>query len=541
MAHDVFISYSSNDKAAADAICESIEAAGPTCWIAPRNIRAGDTWGSAIINAISDSRAMVLILSGSANGSRQVLREAERAVQKDVVLIPIRIEEIDPSSDLEYFISATHWYDAYTPPLENHLQPFADIVKSVVDEQRGQKVQKQRPKQTGKDSAPKTAAMPAAESTTQVSNGRPRYKMIFSTVALIVVGLIALVLWKADFFQNGNQLAEEGPKLSAPESDKATGQELNTPGTGVVTPERNKTTGTEIKATAAKPATPESVKTSGAKLKTPGEGLAAPESVTAGAMFKVAWAGPNNSGDYITIVKAGAPEKTYLNYAYTKDGNPANLRALDEPGAYELRYIMGQSQSTLARTPITVKAVSSELKAPGEVTVGSMFKVAWTGPNNSGDYVTIVKAGAAEKTYLNYAYTKDGSPAKLRAVDEPGAYELRYIMGQSGSTLSRLPITVKATSAELKAPATVTAGSFFKVAWTGPNNSGDYVTIVKAGAPEKTYLNYAYTKDGSPAKLRALDEPGAYELRYITGQSQATLARATIQVKPAKAALQKID
>jgi len=342
MAHDVFISYSSDDKTTADAICESIEAAGLSCWIAPRNIRAGDTWGSAIINAISESRAMVLILSGSANGSRQVLREAERAVQKDVVLIPVRVEEIDPSPGLEYFVSATHWYDAYQPPLENHLQPIADIVKSVVEEQLGAKVKEQHPKTISKDSAPKPAAMLSTKFGTKTSENRHRNKIIFSILTLIVVGAIGFVLWNTDFFLNGDLLTKEGQELAAPESVTAAGEELKAPGGGL--------------------AAPESATAAGGELKVPKEGLAAPKGVTAGSVFKVAWTGPNNSGDFITIVKADAAEKTYINYAYTKDGNPAKLRALDEPGAYELRYIMGQSRATLARAPILVRPAKATLQ-----------------------------------------------------------------------------------------------------------------------------------------------------------------------------------
>lgn len=36
MAHDVFISYSSKDKTAADATCAVLEGCGVRCWMAPR-------------------------------------------------------------------------------------------------------------------------------------------------------------------------------------------------------------------------------------------------------------------------------------------------------------------------------------------------------------------------------------------------------------------------------------------------------------------------------------------------------------------------
>jgi hypothetical protein len=63
--HDVFVSYSSNDKTWADAACAVLERHRIRCWIAPRDITPGDEWGAAIINGLNGSRLMVLIFSGS--------------------------------------------------------------------------------------------------------------------------------------------------------------------------------------------------------------------------------------------------------------------------------------------------------------------------------------------------------------------------------------------------------------------------------------------------------------------------------------------
>jgi phage FluMu protein Com len=83
--HEVFISYSNKDKSIADAVCSALETQHIRCWIAPRDIAPGTTWGGSIIQAIEDARIMVLIYSGSANLSSQVIREVERAVAKGLV------------------------------------------------------------------------------------------------------------------------------------------------------------------------------------------------------------------------------------------------------------------------------------------------------------------------------------------------------------------------------------------------------------------------------------------------------------------------
>ena len=86
--HEVFISYSNKDKFTADAACATLEAQRIHCWIAPRDIAPGATWGGSIIQAIEETRIMVLIYSGSANHSPQIIREVERAVSKDLVIVP---------------------------------------------------------------------------------------------------------------------------------------------------------------------------------------------------------------------------------------------------------------------------------------------------------------------------------------------------------------------------------------------------------------------------------------------------------------------
>ena len=125
MQFDVFISYSHEDKAAADSACATLEQAGIRCWISPRDIVPGMDWSELIINAIERAKLMVLIFSGHANESPQIKREVERAVHMGLPIIPVRIEDTPPSKSLEYFISTPHWLDAFTPPLEERLKQLA--------------------------------------------------------------------------------------------------------------------------------------------------------------------------------------------------------------------------------------------------------------------------------------------------------------------------------------------------------------------------------------------------------------------------------
>ena len=120
MAHEVFISYSQPDRDCAFEMVARLEAQGISCWIAPRDIAPSADWAAEIMDAISSARSMILIFSTHSNHSPQVRREVERAVHKELSILPFRIEGVLPSKSLEFFLSTQHWMDAFPPPREPH-------------------------------------------------------------------------------------------------------------------------------------------------------------------------------------------------------------------------------------------------------------------------------------------------------------------------------------------------------------------------------------------------------------------------------------
>ena len=132
LAFDVFISYAHKDKLAADAACNFLERNQIRCWMAPRDITPGKDYAEAILDAIAGAKVMVLIFSGNANTSEQIKREVERAVNKRLPIIPLRIEGVDPSRSLEYFISTSHWLDAFPPPLHSYFDQLVASVRALI-------------------------------------------------------------------------------------------------------------------------------------------------------------------------------------------------------------------------------------------------------------------------------------------------------------------------------------------------------------------------------------------------------------------------
>lgn len=175
---DIFVSYASADRDAAFRIVGFLEGQGIHCWVAPRDVSPGVEYGHAIINAIEQCKALVLVLSDQSNDSQFVRKEVERAVSKTKVVLPVRIREVTPSGSLEFYISSAQWVDAWKTPMEQHLMPLVAAIKAM----------------NSPDSAPVRSG---PLHTTQVSTPTKSHSPILVGVAVIAVLLAGILgtLW----------------------------------------------------------------------------------------------------------------------------------------------------------------------------------------------------------------------------------------------------------------------------------------------------------------------------------------------------------
>ena len=123
--HQVYISYSSWDKPVADVVCRELEAAKISCWIAPRDVYPGADWSKSISEAIGNCQLVVLILSSRSNNSRNIHRELERAIASEKQIIPMLVEDFQPTGPLQYHISTLHWLDASQIPLTDAVEKLS--------------------------------------------------------------------------------------------------------------------------------------------------------------------------------------------------------------------------------------------------------------------------------------------------------------------------------------------------------------------------------------------------------------------------------
>jgi len=132
MAHEVFISHAHKDKDIADAICKKLESAQVSCWMAARDISAGEDRTEATRNAIGSSRVMVLVLSDNANAAPHIEREIAHAFYTRRTIVPIRLANTLPRRDFLFYLGSVRWFNAFSPSATQHLAALTAHIKSLM-------------------------------------------------------------------------------------------------------------------------------------------------------------------------------------------------------------------------------------------------------------------------------------------------------------------------------------------------------------------------------------------------------------------------
>ncbi len=266
--------------------------------------------------------------------------------------------------------------------------------------------------------------------------------------------------------------------------------------------------------------------------------ISGPDTALAGSKIDVSWTGEVDKGDYITIVPMGTDEGTYGNYFATRGAGKNSLQAPSEPGLYELRYVLREGARTMARAAIEITEPEVTVSGPDTALAGSRVEVSWTGAVAHNDYVTIVPMGSDEGTFGSYKTLRNETKTDLKAPADPGIYEIRYILREGSKTLARQMIEITEPEVSLEAPNEIRAGDKLRVGWSGTVADDDYIALVPMGTADNEFGNYLIVRDKSGADIKAPDETGLYELRYILREGGRVLARVPVEVLAADAALE---
>lgn len=129
----VFMSFASQDLAAAEALEHEIRAAGVTTFFAPRDISGGMNFAVEIVRAIAACDVLVVLLSGNAISSPHVRREVSLAVDERREILPLALPGISYpigfSTEWTYWLSAVQVMDFGARAAI--LQRIEDLVEST--------------------------------------------------------------------------------------------------------------------------------------------------------------------------------------------------------------------------------------------------------------------------------------------------------------------------------------------------------------------------------------------------------------------------
>jgi TolB-like protein len=126
MAGEIFISYRRADEAWALLLHARLKAEGVDAWY-DAQVGAGEDWRHATARALEASRIFVLLFTRAAAQSEDIAKELAAATYSKKLIVPVRIENIQPSGAFLYELASRNWVDAF----ENTEARLGELAKSL--------------------------------------------------------------------------------------------------------------------------------------------------------------------------------------------------------------------------------------------------------------------------------------------------------------------------------------------------------------------------------------------------------------------------
>ena len=257
--------------------------------------------------------------------------------------------------------------------------------------------------------------------------------------------------------------------------------------------------------------------------------------------------GPGAPRDWIGIAPVGAPDGQFIAYKYVSlvGGVTSGGAAFDLPasaaGEYEARLFYNDSYTRLGTSntfhvgPLITTDRGSY--APSD-TIGVSYS--WVLPGNGLDWVAIAPVGGSAQSYVRWAYTGGNTngaqsfPVGGALPIPPGTYEARLYGYFDVLQATSAPFTIIGPSITTD-KSVYLAAETMSVSYDGAVGSGtDWVALIPEGAPDASYVRWAYTNQSSSGTLTfslAGLPAGSYVVKLFANDNltlQATSALASV-------------
>lgn len=132
MKYDIFISYSSYDLHIVNKIVDYLENTVDVklkCFYANRDIPTGVKYAKAIVDALDNSRMMIVVFSEEFNKSEHVDREIELACEEKMPIITFKISDAKFEGAKKYYLKNLNWIEAFVNTESMFKNLYLDICK----------------------------------------------------------------------------------------------------------------------------------------------------------------------------------------------------------------------------------------------------------------------------------------------------------------------------------------------------------------------------------------------------------------------------
>jgi hypothetical protein len=195
----IFITYSSKDQKVARTICTALENRGLICWISSRNVKPGQNYQEQIVRAIRACRVMVLVFTANANNSNEIKKELALASQNNLIVIPVRIEDVAPNEAFAYEFATRQWIDLFEE-WEKSMAELVELIAAILNDAPAGDRANAAPGSTGDAAAPAFVMAPAAPATKPAVSFMQRPAARWAMIAAVAAIVAAAVAYAAVTF-----------------------------------------------------------------------------------------------------------------------------------------------------------------------------------------------------------------------------------------------------------------------------------------------------------------------------------------------------
>ena len=215
----IFITYSSKDQKVARTICTALENRGLICWISSRNVKPGQNYQEQIVRAIRASRVMVLVFTANANNSNEIKKELALASQNNLVVIPVRIEDVAPNEAFAYEFATRQWIDLFED-WEKSMAELVELIAAILSDPPPADRPKASPGLPGDATAPAFfmagAASTPTPATTPAMPFMQRSGTRWAMIAVLAVIVAAVVAYTAVIFSQRPSSSSVAANVATP-------------------------------------------------------------------------------------------------------------------------------------------------------------------------------------------------------------------------------------------------------------------------------------------------------------------------------------